>query len=435
MPIRDFKLSGLRRTWNTYTGAETVETVERARDLFIGDDNPGDRKTPTPYMYNMYKLDHAAGQVQQYFRANGQYKRDYVVSTEGIIFPTGPRWAPILVDVEGKRRSATSELISQISANDFSASTALGELDETARFGGQLWSSTKDFYRTTHGLLDRANRLGPGKQLRRLSRLAADLWLGYTYAVKPLMNDLAAGYANMTKKPRNRRLFDVRQSQTYSWQNLKGNVGGYKCHVQSKERIVIKHKGYYVADNPWFDEAASSGLFSPITLAWELIPLSFVADWFTGVGNYLESNSKAVDYNYNGSIEDAFTSELVFIHDEYVANDVNDTPFNELYKTEYKWKCSVKTAQFTRKRLTSIPYSTFQPWKGLPFGDAKRVKQLLSGASLLRNLAIEDEKNLFGHENVRYWSERPPLLPRRTGRILPASAWRNLTDPSSGSRD
>lgn len=51
-----------------------------------------------------------------------------------------------------------------------------------------------------------------------------------------------------------------------------------KCIVRLKCRVV----------NPRFHELQQLGVTNPALFAWEVIPFSFVFDWFVGVGDYLE---------------------------------------------------------------------------------------------------------------------------------------------------
>lgn len=45
------------------------------------------------------------------------------------------------------------------------------------------------------------------------------------------------------------------------------------------------------ADDKWIAMASSLGLTNPMLIAWDVVPFSFVIDWFIPVGNYLESIS------------------------------------------------------------------------------------------------------------------------------------------------
>jgi hypothetical protein len=56
----------------------------------------------------------------------------------------------------------------------------------------------------------------------------------------------------------------------------------------------------YKMDNPLLAQAANLGLTNPAALAWELVPFSFVADWFVPVGDYLNCLDAALGYSFLG---------------------------------------------------------------------------------------------------------------------------------------
>ena len=46
---------------------------------------------------------------------------------------------------------------------------------------------------------------------------------------------------------------------------------------------------YYKLINTDAHNLAATGFSNPLNLGWELVPFSFVVDWFVGIGNYLSS--------------------------------------------------------------------------------------------------------------------------------------------------
>jgi hypothetical protein len=67
------------------------------------------------------------------------------------------------------------------------------------------------------------------------------------------------------------------------------NVQGAKWKVTRFAMHTIRYEvGYiYRIDNPTLAAASSLGLSDPVAIAWELVPLSFVVDWFTNIGDVL----------------------------------------------------------------------------------------------------------------------------------------------------
>jgi hypothetical protein len=59
----------------------------------------------------------------------------------------------------------------------------------------------------------------------------------------------------------------------------------------------------------------SAGLVNPLSIAWELLPWSFVVDWFIPVGNTLEAMTAGYGLNDNGGwITEHVNTKLLIKH-------------------------------------------------------------------------------------------------------------------------
>lgn len=129
----------------------------------------------------------------------------------------------------------------------------------------------------------------------RVVKTLRDDWLAYQYAVKPLLGDIREAcrtLANYNNRKRTTR-FRVRDSANDSIPGYPSDAwGGGTTTVQSSEQIVA-----YISDGPSVMLDAS-GILDPASVLWEKTRLSFVADWFIPVGDFL----KAVSFwrNYEG---------------------------------------------------------------------------------------------------------------------------------------
>lgn len=112
----------------------------------------------------------------------------------------------------------------------------------------------------------------------------ADLWLEYSFGWKPLVQDI---YTTV----------DVLQSPFTS-----GKIsGGYKFAWSYSPNVTAPYSRNWVTngvsylrmgaevriDNPNLYLANQLGLTNPASVAWELVPFSFVVDWFSNVGQVL----------------------------------------------------------------------------------------------------------------------------------------------------
>lgn len=131
-----------------------------------------------------------------------------------------------------------------------------------------------------------ARRFGIAPRPSRLSEKdVAGRWLELQYGWLPLLSDVheaAKAYASITNKARVQRFnesvggnFNIDNSLSPTIYSLKG------VH---KERWRIIYEATEVLSTP-----RSLGLTDPASVVWELIPYSFVVDWFIPIGSYLEN--------------------------------------------------------------------------------------------------------------------------------------------------
>lgn len=121
------------------------------------------------------------------------------------------------------------------------------------------------------------------------SKALANAWLEYTYGWTPLIYDVytvakAAAYAN-AKAP-----YDV----TFSGSNtLIENEPGLHCSTAAKASGQSTFKCYekhnFLVQNTTLRNMNNLGFTNPFIIAWELVPFSFVVDWFYPAGDYLRS--------------------------------------------------------------------------------------------------------------------------------------------------
>jgi len=231
-----------------------------------------------------------------------------------------------------------------VAGSDFNAGVFLGEGKEAL---SMITSAASRIYRaysaTRKGDLVRARRfLVSGTDRSQLGRkVVANNWLELQYGWLPLLKDVHAGaefLANQFSVPLTKK-YTARSSRKTV--QFAGDNPGFaiwssqKAYSRGQIIAVLKEK----------DVVALSGLTDPASVAWELLPYSFVLDWFIPVGNYLSARGLAQ------SLTGTFVTSIKHLIDcqgcKAPAGSVRSFrgPMNEL---------SAKKVSFTRTISTSL---------------------------------------------------------------------------------
>jgi hypothetical protein len=125
-----------------------------------------------------------------------------------------------------------------------------------------------------------------------LSKRMSDVYLVGRYGVLPLLSDLESACKNLRRRWNPR--FTARgnasvQGQATSVKNVAaGYYGSFDLQASVTRSYDVRYGILYESD-PYTRELAQLGLTRPLSSAWQLMPWSFVGDWFVGVGKYLDA--------------------------------------------------------------------------------------------------------------------------------------------------
>ena len=119
-----------------------------------------------------------------------------------------------------------------------------------------------------------------------VSKDAASKWLKYQYGVLPTLYEVqglsdlihrkvVSGYIYGSLSQR------IRDENYVSVDSLGSHVGRYY--------VIRKNNFRYRVDSQGLKALSESGITNPALVVWELVPYSFVFDWFIGVGDYLST--------------------------------------------------------------------------------------------------------------------------------------------------
>lgn len=179
----------------------------------------------------------------------------------------------------------------EVNTDGIDVSVDIGESRETKRMVSQAVRSAGNVVSVAKGIANRVFR--QGKVVGELSKA----WLAYTYGWKPLLSDIheLAKFTSVYYKE-----FTFTASHGHKWPH---EVYGIETSIPAniaKTRSVGYHSlgilysvTVSVTDQSAFDLDRLTSL-DPKRIAWELLPLSFVLDWFVDIGGYLQLQEAAL---------------------------------------------------------------------------------------------------------------------------------------------
>lgn len=182
------------------------------------------------------------------------------------------------------------------------------------------------------------------KGLKAAPKAFANNWLAYHFGWEPLVKDIGAAIETLEKPFPNRKIVARAQHLATERRYIAGTFWTdinweylSKCRMEATVRV----------NNPNLYLAQQLGFVNPLSVAWELVPFSFVVDWFVNVGQILGQMSEFAGV----SVENAYTTRY----------QVTKT-YDQLY---YGWY-QRKTGAFVRRSLDIAPATLkVRPWKGV----------------------------------------------------------------------
>lgn len=175
------------------------------------------------------------------------------------------------------------------------------------RYNNTAKALTKPYLRAYHRQGFRKN--SAKKLLSRAHKDLAELYLEHTYGWQPLMSDIEAGVKFLHTFRRKREVKRVTSRKTHRGQGLSSEVSYYlmagslaKVKVKVSDLYETSHQqvgGIVVSgtvygrciDEPSIIQNAGLGIRSWVPTVWELLPWSFVIDYFSNIGDVIGSTA------------------------------------------------------------------------------------------------------------------------------------------------
>jgi len=188
--------------------------------------------------------------------------------------------------------SLIGKLREAVAGSDFNLGVFLGEshqaLNMIANSATRIFTGLK--YLKRGNIVGAAHALGapPPKGHFTPKGVRTDManaWLELQYGWLPLVSD-AKGAAEFLAKQLEFplvRTYKVRKRKPIALTPVTSSLLQFKGHRETCGQIIARISEANVAQ--------LSGLLDPASIAWELLPWSFVADWFLPIGDYLAARS------------------------------------------------------------------------------------------------------------------------------------------------
>lgn len=325
------------------------------------------------------------------------YSRGYV------IFPPSPG-SNILTNAEyvSLENSALANLLTKAKGNNWNVPVFVAEAGKTATM----------VYQRAHHLVSMAQALRSGNITRFFSLFhptapppprkgkerfdrrfgsdprgaASSAWLEYTYGWTPFMLDVRSAVntlMDVVDTPSGRVGRVVGTSEASVDKHYPNDIGYQQSpsvtYVQRRVTGNVSYRYVWYFKPTAADLPGRFGLTNPLEVAWELVPFSFVADWFLPIGDYLKALDAPFRFNHQGGtrgFRQSFTTHITPVRDvlwDRVAGGYGVSETTGVFRTP----------------LTGIPMPSLNL---LAFDPKIGVARAISSIALLRQQMIRLQK-------------------------------------------
>jgi len=223
-----------------------------------------------------------------------------------------------------------------------------------------------------------------------INHRVANHWLEYVYGWKPLLSDLYAGAeylaSRMHDPPKTSGLVEASASKNVqvSIPIIRNGSGAIRVARLSTHKVGVKAAMLYTLQSEARSVLAQTGISNPLLLAWELLPYSFVVDWFLPVGNYLESLTTF----------DGFDMTAGYVTTLESSTSARDVYFDQDYSYPTKWVFEDGRVTLAACRLHRTTETLdYVPVLKSPIG-GEPLSRFLTASALLTNIFRDPLKPL-----------------------------------------
>lgn len=132
-----------------------------------------------------------------------------------------------------------------------------------------------------------------GSSKRLTIKDPAKTWLEIQYGWKPMISDIYSALEVLERPYPSVKVTGSAKVPFERSENLPLGRPGKTSYVH-KGYFICRKTAYVAVENDLLFSLNQAGVLNPVSLGWEMIPYSFVADWFIPIGDWLRSYSDFV---------------------------------------------------------------------------------------------------------------------------------------------
>jgi hypothetical protein len=323
----------------------------------------------------------------------GDGKVDYL-STETYSTAFYPiNYQPLPSHVADAADKALRKMSKEASGLSVNLAEAFAERSQTARMmSDTVWRVARAARALRKGdLYSVYNELSMSKGLsrhqeRRIiktdpSKRLANWWLELQYGWKPLLQDVHDAAELLAKHIETDPWHSELKAQAQATQ-IVHDFNKEDANVSSgieQNTTSARYHLFLSLDSASRSILSQTGISNPLLLGWELLPYSFVVDWFIPVGNYLESLGNFDGWTFHSG---TLTQKTVLKYDRSYGKSVR-TKSDRYYDIGTSGGVSAKGFYFQRTKLSGFPTAQFPRLKTLD--QALSPLHFANGLALLRS--------------------------------------------------
>jgi hypothetical protein len=221
------------------------------------------------------------------------------------------------------------------------------------------------------------NELGIGRSvIAPKGRNGPGQWLELQYGWKPLLSDVYGACEALSKRPKEDWTVTAKGTATSEdvWNysvpaTPTGYVWAYSCTARRVTKAFTRIDAQ--PQNAAKIALASVGVTNPLLIAWELVPYSFVVDWFLPIGGWLESLDALLGFG------PAFTSQSVYTECNWTLQGLSGNWGASSFKRN-DWAGAKRIVTLVRSASAGVPMARFPSIK-----DGRSGLHMANGIALL----------------------------------------------------